>query len=80
MSINYQLRNNERFTRFVIGFALVFSILIVPFTAEEIILVCVIAIYPLITSLIALDPVFYILDNIISEPGNIIDRETTMAL
>lgn len=62
MDSEYTLRNVERFTRFVLGFSLVLSILILPLSAFMIALITFISIYPLFTALIALDPLFLLVD------------------
>ncbi len=62
MDTEYYLRNSERFTRFVIGFSLVLSIMIFPITSAWIAAVCFVATYPLLTALLAIDPIFLLLD------------------
>lgn len=61
MNTNYKLRDVERFTRFILGFGIVLSILVIPLTSAGIAAACALAVYPLVTSLVALDPVFYVL-------------------
>ena len=58
METNYKLRNAERLTRLVLGLGIVLSILVTPLTPMGIFIVFLLSIYPLLTSLIAIDPIF----------------------
>ena len=58
----YQLRNVERFTRFMIGFGIVIAVLIAPLTPGLIVALCALAVYPLMTALVATDPVFFLME------------------
>ena len=65
MNTNYELRDVERLTRFIMGFGIMLLVLVFPFTAEEIFIASIFAFYPLITALVARDPFFYVVESII---------------
>jgi len=62
METSYKLRNAERLTRLVLGLGIVLSILITPLTPMGIFVVFLLSIYPLVTSLIAIDPIFRLIN------------------
>jgi len=64
METNYKLRNAERLTRLVLGLGIVLSILVTPLTPMGIFIVFLLSIYPLVTSLIAIDPIFQLFNKI----------------
>ncbi|MDH5259399.1 MAG: hypothetical protein OEX07_15405 [Gammaproteobacteria bacterium] len=81
MNTYFKLRSTERFTRFVIGFGIIVSILFLPFTSNEIFMACVLAVYPLVTSLVALDPIFYVVEKVSLNPLVVSeDREMELVL
>ena len=59
MNTNLELRNVERFTRFTIGIGFVLSALVSSNTATDIFIMIALSFYPLITALIAIDPILY---------------------
>jgi len=64
METNYKLRNAERLTRLILGLGIVLSILVTPLTPMGIFIVFLLSIYPLVTSLIAIDPIFQLFNKI----------------
>jgi len=79
MNTSYELRDVERLTRFVVGFGIILLVLIIPFTAEEIFVASVFAFYPLLTALIAKDPLFYVVENIAGKPMPTTTKKTGLA-
>jgi len=66
MNNKYTLRGSERFTRSILGFCLVLSILVIPLSPSLIALICFIAFYPLLTALLAMDPYYLAIDHILN--------------
>ena len=66
MNIKYTLRGSERFTRSILGFCLILSILFIPLSPSLIALISLIALYPLITALLAIDPYYLLIDHILN--------------
>jgi len=64
METSYKLRNVERLTRLVLGLGIVLSILVTPLTPIGILIVFLLSIYPLVTSLVAIDPIFQLFNKI----------------
>jgi len=63
MNLEYTLRASERFTRLILGSCLVLSILVLPLSTSWIALISLIAFYPLLTALIAIDPYYLLIDH-----------------
>ena len=68
MNKGYMLRDVECFTRFVIGFLIVLSLLVLPLNPGQIVILTLLAIYPLMTALIAIDPLFFVISQFAKAP------------
>jgi len=66
MNIKYTLRGSERFTRSILGCILILSILFIPLPPSLIALISLIAFYPLLTALLAIDPYYLLIDYLIN--------------
>jgi len=79
METSYKLRNAERLTRLVLGLGIVLSILVTSLTPMGIFIVFLLSIYPLVTSLIAIDPIFQLFNKIESTEYEKNDNRMSMS-
>ena len=68
ISLQDNLSTVDRSFRIIIGFGLMLSIMLVPMQVELIAAIALTAIYPLLTGLMAIDPVVAVFENILHKP------------